>query len=279
MHNFFAQQQNAIYSPYYQLAWEEAVAQNFCQYGWNFALRFWYNIPTVVVGRSQSIAGNVRAEVVQSFQQNFDKIQQRQKKPFDSVICLARRQSGGGTVYHDYRANLNYSIFLSLKSQPEYYSVSDSYCKILGHVVTALQKQNIHAFIRGKSDLCLGEVDSSRKISGCAQFRKKNCLVHHGSMLLQPEIITGIDRYLTHPPEEPEYRQGRSHQEFLCYIPASFSVDQFFHHLLAQFSHDQTRYTDKSLADLLPFFRLVNKQAKQLMLEKYLNTEFIYFKP
>lgn len=67
---------------------------------------------------------------------------------------------------------------------------------------------------RGVSDLALGD----RKILGCCLYitrsRERYLVFYQGSLLFDLDLGF-MPRYLKHPAWEPEYRGGRSHQEFL----------------------------------------------------------------
>lgn len=66
-----------------------------------------------------------------------------------------------------------------------------------------------------------------KKIGGTSIFRKKHLLVYQGSILVDPNIEF-ISKLLAHPSREPDYRNGREHNEFLtttkkvgCHLSAS----------------------------------------------------------
>ena len=143
---------------------------------------------------------------------------------------LCRRLSGGGAVLHG-PGNLNYSIFLSLKAYPQMYPLRYSYNSILHILKNALQAQNIACTLAGSSDLAMIEKDGTlRKISGNAQFRRKGVLVFHGTLITRKEIITKMKKYLSHPPEEPEYRLGRKHRDFMASLPPFFDFAAFYNY-------------------------------------------------
>jgi lipoate---protein ligase len=71
-------------------------------------------------------------------------------------------------------------------------------------------------FVRGYSDLCLGD----KKIMGTAQRRLRRCILFHGSLLVSCDLSL-ISTYLSHPSKEPGYRQGRDHSAFLTNAPLS----------------------------------------------------------
>lgn len=126
----------------------------------------------------------------------------------DSIPVL-RRASGGGTVIQG-PGCLNFSLILSLEQRPELQLIDRSYQSILEVVSGALSGGSAEVDFRGISDLTLGNL----KISGNAQKRKRRTLLHHGTLLynFRSELIT---RYLREPEKQPDYRQGRSHSEFV----------------------------------------------------------------
>jgi lipoate-protein ligase A len=78
--------------------------------------------------------------------------------------------------------------------------------------LTCLGVRNIYH--KGISDLALND----QKILGCCLYitraRDRWIFFYQGSLLLGPDLSL-MERYLKHPPWEPEYRRGRRHQEFL----------------------------------------------------------------
>jgi lipoate-protein ligase A len=62
---------------------------------------------------------------------------------------------------------------------------------------------------RGISDLTLGE----RKILGVTLYRKRHVLFYQSSLLVQNDLSL-FTRYLTFPDRVPDYREGRSHEDF-----------------------------------------------------------------
>ncbi len=158
-------------------------------------LRFWWGgPPAVVMGFSE------RAEQVA-----------------DLTACarygvdLLKRCTGGGTVLQT-GGVLNYSLItpaldhLDLKAG--YRQGTDIVCAILSAFgITGAQ--------RGTSDVAVGD----RKISGNAQARRWKALLVHGTLLVDFDFDLA-EKVLLHPPREPEYRQGRSHREFLVTLRA-----------------------------------------------------------
>lgn len=62
----------------------------------------------------------------------------------------------------------------------------------------------------GFSDLVLGD----RKVGGSCIYRRKGLFFYTTTLLFRPDL-DAVERYLKHPPREPEYRRGRGHREFM----------------------------------------------------------------
>lgn len=94
-------------------------------------------------------------------------------------IVLARRQSGGGTVYHDL-GNLNIS-FMDWK---ENYSKENNN-EVL---INTLSSFDYEAITSGRSDIQIITPDGNRKVSGAAFKQKKDRAFHHCTMLLNSNL-------------------------------------------------------------------------------------------
>ncbi len=262
------------YSPYFNLALEEAIAINLIEFGYSGAVRFWTNHNTIVLGISDSVSKNISPEKISTFNQEYPRLQNSRQFQENSIY-ITRRASGGGTVFHDEAFNLNYSLFASTKEKKELYPVKESYNQLLGLVTKSLAKQNILADSAGKSDIAIETNGVLKKISGNAQFRKRDCIVQHGTMILDLKIIESVLENLSHPPEEPEYRKNRKHSDFLTSLPKEFSVPKFKLDLLEIF---QEFIGNPVISSDRKFLRQVFRDAKRLMSEKYANIEFIFSK-
>ncbi|MDZ4727838.1 MAG: lipoate--protein ligase family protein [Leptospira sp.] len=215
-----------IRSPYSNLAIEEGIALNLVKFGLIGGIRLWKNPECIVLGLSENPNLTIEESVITNFKNNITN-KTLTKHKIDDFTYITRRASGGGTVYQNSTDNVNYSIYISLEKRPELFSVKDSYEALLGLVMKALKKQSISVSSKGKSDIAVLENGMIKKISGNAQFRKKNCIVQHGTLILDPALIKKVTGILLHPPEEPEYRKERSHNDFLTSLPNDFALDQF----------------------------------------------------
>lgn len=130
-------------------------------------------------------------------------------------IPIGRRSSGGGTVLLG-RGCLLYSLILSYESADDLTQIGCSYCHILGTIREALGPFVADIDLAGTSDLAV----HGRKISGNSQQRKRDYLLHHGSILYDFDL-TQMGRYLKQPVRQPDYRNARSHRDFLMNVPMS----------------------------------------------------------
>lgn len=165
------------------------------------SLRFWEpDQYFVVLGRACKVSREVNVEKCRK----------------DGVKVL-RRASGGGTVLQG-KGCVNYSLVLSYGRSPEMKTISSCYEKILGDISSAICGEEQFEVL----PLC-DIAFRGKKFSGNAQCRKKRYFLHHGTILLDLDIDK-IEKYLKHPPKEPEYRQGRKHGDFLANINKSRDV-------------------------------------------------------
>ncbi len=128
-------------------------------------------------------------------------------------IPILRRCSGGGTVLQG-PGCLNYSLILR---QDNFSSdqVQAAFDLVLSRHRRCLEALGVGPVsVQGLSDLTLG----GRKFSGNAQYRKRDYVLVHGTFLLQFDLAR-IGKYLPMPSKQPDYRQERSHGDFLVNAP------------------------------------------------------------
>ncbi|HUZ18244.1 MAG TPA: lipoate--protein ligase family protein [Spirochaetia bacterium] len=91
------------------------------------------------------------------------------------LLTLARRISGGGTVYHDL-GNLNFSFILPKRLFDRRFN--------LEVVVSALERLGIHATVSPRYDIMVAE----RKVSGNAFCFRRELALHHGTLLVRSRL-------------------------------------------------------------------------------------------
>lgn len=165
-------------------------------------------------------------------------------------VPVLRRCSGGGTVLQG-PGCLNYSLILRIQPSGPLQGITTANRFIMERNQVALQSI-IAAPIRiqGFTDLTLGEL----KFSGNAQRRKRNCLIFHGSFLLDFDIPL-IAQVLRLPARQPRYRQNRSHKDFLTNLGIP--------------SPEIKSALQKSWEATTPFFDAPSQRIQQLAKEKY----------
>ena len=127
-----------------------------------------------------------------------------------SDIPILKRCSGGGTVLLG-PGCLCYSLFIETKKP--YDSITSTNSIVMSKHCQAFKKINPNIFIKGFTDLCIG----NKKFSGNAQRRMKNITLFHGTFLYNFDLKK-ISSKLHHPTKEPEYRLKRSHDDFVTNI-------------------------------------------------------------
>ena len=162
-------------------------------------LRIWEPLsPMVVVGRSSPVDSEVDVE----FCQNSD-------------IAVLRRCSGGQAIATG-PGCLMYAVLLDYRRRPELRMLEQAHHYVMGQMQKAIQRLDIQVDLMGTSDLTF----EGRKFSGNSLRCKRNWLVYHGTMLCDFDLNL-ISKCLGKPIREPEYRQNRSHLEFLTQLPTT----------------------------------------------------------
>lgn len=139
---------------YANLGLEEALLDE----GAGAWLLFTCNADAVVLGRNQNPWREVRMAALA-----------------ESGLRLARRISGGGTVYHD-RGNLNYSLVLPRGDYQR--------DRVIASLQAGLQRCGIAAEPSGAHSL----VAAGRKFSGTAFCYRRSRVLHHGTLLVRADL-------------------------------------------------------------------------------------------
>ena len=138
-------------------------------------LYLWQNKPCVIIGRAQ----NPWREC------NFNALNH-------DNIPIVRRQSGGGTVYHDL-GNLNYTIMAN----------ADNYNKKgnLAIIINILKSCGINAHASAHNDILVPHDGFNYKVSGSAFRETREKSFHHGTLLVNANTSRIYD-YLHHTIDE-----------------------------------------------------------------------------
>lgn len=151
------------YNPWHNLAFEEHLLEKVKEN--EMILYLWQNDNTIVVGRNQNPWKECKCK---DFEGDGGKI--------------ARRLSGGGTVFHDI-GNLNFTFVMDKKL----YDLE----RQLSVILKAVNNLGIDAKFSGRNDILAGE----RKFSGNAFYEKENSSYHHGTILVDANMDK-LSKYL-----------------------------------------------------------------------------------
>ncbi len=132
-------------------------------------------------------------------------------------VPLARRRGGGCAVVLDPG---NALISVSLPA-PGFGENLAHFARISRWLIAGLARLGVPGVTqRGVSDLALGE----RKVGGACIYRTRGLLYYAATLLVAPQLAL-MERYLQHPPREPDYRRGRPHRDFVAPLPLPGPLD------------------------------------------------------
>lgn len=137
-------------------------------------------------------------------------------------ITVLKRPSGGQTVI----LTPNNIIIAAVFFDKNTLHPKDVFQQINKLIISSIEKIGIHNLsMMGISDIAV----SGKKILGSAIYRSKDALLYHAVLNLG-EPGTTFERYLKHPSKEPDYRQGRSHTDFVTSLKEK-GYTKSYHHL------------------------------------------------
>lgn len=144
-------------NPYFNLATEEYLLHH----AEEDIFMLWQDEPCIVVGKNQ----NTLSEI------NYDYVKANQ-------IPVVRRLSGGGAVFHDL-GNINFTFIQSGASH-----LFADFKTFTLPIIDVLKQMGVSAEFSGRNDLLI----DGKKFSGNAQYRHKDRVLHHGTLLFSSEI-------------------------------------------------------------------------------------------
>ncbi|MEE2676426.1 MAG: lipoate--protein ligase family protein [Planctomycetota bacterium] len=185
------------------IALDEALLLYSEQTGEEF-LRFWKpQNNTVVMGRS----GKLEQEAAKEYCRK-------------NKIPVYRRPSGGGTILTG-PGCLMYTVVLNSNLNGRLKEIQGCHDFVLGQMATALNNIGIPCCILGVSDLAIGNL----KFSGNSLRLKRDAILYHGTLLCEFNLKE-ISNAILPPLKQPDYRQKRSHAEFVTNLERSMKEIQ-----------------------------------------------------
>ncbi|MET1160115.1 MAG: biotin/lipoate A/B protein ligase family protein [Thermoprotei archaeon] len=129
-------------------------------------LRLYYFKPSsITIGYFQRVVDAVNLEYVQK-----------------TGIPFTRRVTGGGSVYHDEKGEITYSVVASLEDFPS--DIIERYRAICMGLVYAIEYLGLKAEFKPINDV----VVNGKKVSGSAQTRKKHAFLQHGTLMYNTDL-------------------------------------------------------------------------------------------
>lgn len=134
-------------------------------------------------------------------------------------VDVTRRQTGGGGIYHDYDGDISYSITAPKAELPG--NLLDCYHLLLTPVLDAFERMGLDAdfvdeerpaihepacYLRAlhpAHDIVAGSEGERRKVSGNAQYRRRDAVIQHGSITYEVRAERHLGTFLDAgtPPE------------------------------------------------------------------------------
>jgi len=235
---------NTYTDAWFNLAAEEYLLKNFSE---EFFMLY-QNEPSVVIGKYQ----NVLAEV------NLDFIQRNN-------IKIARRSSGGGTVFHDL-GNLNLTFIENNKGIGFY--------RFAERIILLLSTLGIHA----ESDSRLAINIDGLKISGSAQCVHKNRVMYHATLLFSSDLNSLTSTLESDPKQLENKTDSRIYVKsvkspvtnILEHLNMKLDIKRFKDYTMTYFLNEEQENT------LFQFTRKDISEIDTLVDQKYGTTEWNY---
>ncbi|PII01565.1 lipoate--protein ligase [Acholeplasma laidlawii] len=224
--------------PYFNLAWEEYIFKHIHKDEDIFLL--WQNAPSIIIGRNQNVFEEVYLDYIVKHH-----------------IPLIRRNSGGGTVYHDL-GNINFSFMTSAKG------TINNYKLMTEKIREALKKLGIPVEFIEKSDLKVNGL----KVSGNSQFVFKDKLLHHGTLLFDSNLDT-LNSVIKPKHDAIDSIGVKSNRSLVTNLKeyTSLSIEEFKAYLLKEIS-GESEVLELSTKDI--------KKIEMLKEERYLSFNWNY---
>lgn len=136
----------------------------------------------------------------------------------DSGIHVTRRPTGGGGIYHDDYGDISYSIVAPADELPG--DLMDTYDLLLTPVLDALRRMGLSAGAAENAQPALHEpacylrainpahdvVVDGRKLSGNAQYRRKDAIIQHGSIMYARAVERHLGVFVDHGVSREAFR-------------------------------------------------------------------------
>ncbi len=226
------------HNPYYNLAVEKHLLD--CVEKNEVILYLWQNQNTVVIGKNQNALTECKCALLQ-----------------EDGGYLARRLSGGGSVFHDL-GNLNFTFICATEN----YDLS----RQMQVIKEACALGGISAEISGRNDI----LADGRKFSGNAFYNSKGKSYHHGTILINADKEK-LQKYLT-PPKAKLQAKGvksvKSRVINLTELNPTLTIELMKEYMISAF--------EKVYGFSPSPFTITDNAEISILAEKYASWEYLY---
>ncbi|MEI6137936.1 MAG: lipoate--protein ligase [Mariniphaga sp.] len=207
--------------PYFNLSSEEYLLKNSNE----DILLLYINEPCIVVGKHQNLLSEINLLFA-----------------IENNIKLARRISGGGTVYQDLN-NINFSFIQNCSNVEKI-----SFEKYTIPILNALNDLGLNAYFSERHDILIDNM----KVSGNAMHVYRNRVLSHGTLLYHTDL-NNLSLALKNNPEkyiDKSIKSVRSKVTNISnYLPTVFSTDKFLKIILYKILSQSERSVLENLND------------------------------
>jgi lipoate-protein ligase A len=220
--------------PYFNLATEEYLLKNYS----DDILMFYINEPCIVIGKHQNLLSEINL-------------------PFtiENNIKLARRISGGGTVYQDSN-NINFS-FIQKNSNIERINFEI----FIAPIINTLNSLGLNAYFSERHDILIDD----KKVSGNAMHVYRNRVLSHGTLLYNSDL-NHLSLALKNRPEKYADKSIKSVKSKVAniniYLNSDLSTLEFCQLLLKAIMSDVDLNTNLNLEEIKNINKLSNEKFK-----------------
>ncbi|RDI71372.1 lipoate--protein ligase family protein [Halopelagius longus] len=137
----------------------------------------------------------------------------------EAGVSVTRRQTGGGGIYHDYDGDVSYSIVAPKSDLPG--DLMDCYRILCEPILDAFRRMGVGAdFVAEESPEIWSPacylralhpahdvVAEGRKISGNAQYRRRDAVIQHGSLTYSVHAEDHLDVFSGHDVSPEAFRE------------------------------------------------------------------------
>lgn len=207
---------------------------------------FWRTKPTLMIGRFQNAYEEINSEFVKN-----------------NNIEVVRRISGGGTIYTD-ECGWQFSFINKNVKGNEI-----DFSKYTKPIINALDEMGINASLSGRNDLLI----DNKKFSGNAMYRRKNKMIHHGSLLFDTNI-ENLVKSLTVNDDKIISKGIKSVRERVC------NINDYLQEKITslQFSDVMLENLLRAVDDIYELTEYDIKRIDEIKKEKFDNWEWNYGK-